>query len=56
MIWQALCKAVQGMESVRRKRRGHDPFVMGLVQRLVNTFVVQTAMDPVNTGISEEDE
>lgn len=56
VIWKTLCEAIQRMKSVRCERRGHDPFVMGLVQRLVNTLVVQTAMDPVNTGVCEEDE
>ena len=56
MIWQTLCKAIQRVESVRCKRRGHDPLMMRLVQRLVHTLVVQPAMDPVNAGVGEEDE
>lgn len=34
----------------------HDPFVVRLVKRLVDKWVMQAAVDPVNTKVCEEDE
>ncbi|KAJ8611346.1 hypothetical protein MRB53_038016 [Persea americana] len=44
------------MESVARKGRRHDPFVMRLVQRLVYGRVVQAPMYPVDKAVGERDE
>ena len=55
VVGQALRIAVHGMESVRGERRRHNPFVVGLVQRLVDALVVQTAVDPVDAKVGEAD-
>ena len=54
VIRYALCKTIDWVECVTRVRRGHDPFVMRLVQRLVYFRMVQTSMNPVNTEIRED--
>lgn len=41
------------MESVRRKRRGHLPLVMKLVQRAIKEAMVEPAVDPVNCTVGE---
>ena len=43
------------MESMTCKGRGHDPFVMSLMQSLVDQWMVQASMNPVDTEVREED-
>ena len=38
------------------ERSRHDPFVVRLVQSLVNAGVVQTTMNPVDEEVGEEEE
>jgi hypothetical protein len=56
MVRQTLGIAIHGVEGVRGKGRGHDPLVVGLVQRLVNALVVESTVNPVDTEIGEEEE
>src|ERR1700760_4749961 len=56
VIRHALREAVNWVEGVRRKRRGQDPFVMGLVQSLVNERVVQATVNPVDPEVGEGNE
>ncbi len=56
MIGHALREAVEGVESMARIGGGHDPFVVRLVENLVNFRMVQAPVDPVNEEIGEEDE
>lgn len=56
VVRQRLRPAVDGVEGVRGVGRRHDPAVMGLVQRLVDGRVVQTAVDPVDAEVGEDEE
>ena len=56
MVWEALRKAIQGVESVACKWCGHDPFVVRFVKFLVDHWVVQASVDPIDTEIGEQDE
>ena len=55
MIRHTLRETVHGVEGVTRKRRRHDPLVMGLMQRPVYLRMVQSPMDPVDEQIREAD-
>ena len=55
MIWHALGHAVEWVKRVARVGRGHDPFMMHLVQTSVDCRVVQAPMDPVDAKVGEED-
>ena len=41
---------------MRGKRRGHDPLMMWLMQRLVDSWVMKSAMDEVDEEIREDEE
>lgn len=56
VVWQTLCPAVERVEGVRGIGRRHDPFVMRLVQALVEDGVVQAAVDPVDEEVGEAEE
>lgn len=56
MVGEALAESVHGVESVAGKRRRHDPFVVGLVQVLVDPGVMQPAVDEVDAAVGERDE
>jgi hypothetical protein len=56
VVRHTLRPAVQGVESVRSVRAGHNPLVVRLVQGSVNARVVQASVDPVDEEIGEEDE
>lgn len=56
MIRYTLGEPVHRVEGMTRVRRGHDPFVMRLVQGLVYLRMVQSSVDPVDAQISEADE
>ena len=56
MVGKALSVAVGGMECVRGERSRHDPLVVWLVDVLVDTGMVQTAVDPVDGRVGEEEE
>ena len=53
MVGHALGKAVDGVESVARVGRRHDPFVVRLVERFVDQRMVQTSMNPVDEKVCE---
>ncbi len=55
MIWYTLRKPIQWVEGMAGIWSRHDPLVMGLVQRLVNSRMVQTPVDPVDAQIGEQD-
>ena len=56
VVRQRLGVAVQRVEGVRGKGRGHDPLVVRLVDVLVDAWVVQTAVDPIDQRVGEEEE
>ena len=56
MIWHALRKAVHGMEGMTSVRCRHDPFVVWLMECLINPRMMQPSMNPINTEIGEADE
>lgn len=56
MIRYTLREPVHRVERMACIRRGHDPFVMGLVQGLIYPRMVQSSVDPVNAQVSEADE
>lgn len=56
MIRDRLSEAIEWMESMRCEWCGHDPFVVRLVQVSVDHGVMQTAMNPVDQKISEQEE
>lgn len=56
MVGDGLGEAVERVEGVGGKGRGHDPFVVWLVKTLVDERVVQPAMDPVDAEIGKHDE
>ena len=56
MVWNTLCEAVEGMECVASERCRYHPLVVSLVKFLVDQRMVQSAMDPVDKGIGEEEE
>lgn len=56
MIRYALGPAIHWMKCMARERRRHDPFVVRLVQRLVEAWMVQGPMNPVYEAIGEKDE
>jgi len=56
MIWCRLGEAIERMKSVAGVRRRHDPFVVGLVQCLVDHRMVQPSVNPVDEEVGEEDE
>lgn len=56
VVGQGLRPAIYGVEGVAGIGRGHDPFVMRLVQHLVDSWEVQPAVDEVDPEIGEDDE
>ncbi len=55
VVWKALGKTIQGMESVGGKWSGHNPLVVRLMQALVDQWVVQGSVDPVDAVVREAD-
>lgn len=56
MVGTALEKSIQGVKSMGSEWCGNLPAVVVFVNVFVYKFVVEEAVDPVNTGISEHDE
>jgi len=56
VVGKALGVAVGGVERVRGEGRGHDPLVVRLVDVFVDAWVVETAVDPVDGRVGEEEE
>ncbi|KAB8349513.1 hypothetical protein FH972_023539 [Carpinus fangiana] len=56
VVGDALGEAVERVEGVAGKGGRHYPLVVGLVQVLVDAWVVQAAVDPVDEEVGEADE
>ncbi|GMF09833.1 unnamed protein product [Phytophthora lilii] len=56
VVGQALDVAVDRVEGVRGERRADNPLVVRLVQRRVDEWVVQPAVEPVDQHVGEHDE
>lgn len=56
VVRQALAEAVDRVKGVAREGCGHDPFVVSLVEVLVDARVMQIAVNPVNAEVGEEKE
>lgn len=55
VIRKALSETIQGMKSVRGKWSWHNPPVVRLMQALVDQWVVQISVDPVDAVVREAD-
>ena len=53
VIRKPLSEPVKGMESVGGKGSWHNPLVVRLVQPLVDQWVVQVSVDPVDAVVRE---
>ena len=51
MVGDRLRPAVDGVEGDGGERCGHDPFVVWLVERFVDGWVVQAAVDEVDEAV-----
>ena len=56
MVGKALSETIQGVESVGSKWSWRYPLVMRLMQVLVDQWVVQVSVDPVDAVVREADE
>ena len=56
MVGNTLTPAIQWVERIAGVRSRNDPFVVRLVQSLIDERMVQSTMDPVDTEIRERDE
>lgn len=56
MVGNTLAPAIQRVERIAGVRSRNDPFVVRLVQALIDERMVQSTMDPVDTEIRERDE
>lgn len=55
MVRNALSPAIQRVERITSVRRGYDPFVMRLVESLVDHRVVQSTVNPVDAKVRKRD-
>lgn len=56
MIRKTLRPPIQRVESITGKRRRHSPFVVRFVKPAVYEWVMQAAMNPVDSTVGEADE
>ena len=56
VVRKALSVTIQRVESVGSKGSGRNPLVVRLVQALVDQWVVQVSVDPVDAVVREADE
>lgn len=56
MVRQRLREAIERVEGMASVGRRHDPLVMRLVKVLVDEWVVQIAMNPVDAEVGEDEE
>ncbi|EER40561.1 predicted protein [Histoplasma capsulatum H143] len=56
VVGDTLSVAVDGVEGVGGVRAWHNPFVVGLMQVLIDEGVVKAAVDPVDEEVGEDDE
>lgn len=55
VVWNALREAIERVECVRCKWGRHDPFVMWLVQALVDGRMVQSAVNQIDPEVREDE-
>lgn len=55
MVGQRLREAIEGVEGVAGEGRGHDPLVVRLVEVLVDAWVVEVTMNPVDAEVGEDE-
>ena len=53
MVWNTLRKSINWVEGVTSKWGGHNPFVMRLVDGLVDALVMKPAVNEVNPEIGK---
>jgi hypothetical protein len=56
VVRNRLSPAIKGMECVTGIGRRHDPFMMGLMQRLVNKGMMKTAVNEIDPEICKDEE
>lgn len=56
MVWDRLRKSVKRVESMASVWRRHNPLVVRLVKVLVDEWMMEVSMNPVNAEICEEQE
>ena len=56
VVGYALREAVERMEGMTGKGGRHDPFVMLLVQFLIDQRMMQSPVDPIDAQIGKKDE
>ena len=56
VVWDGLSEAVEWVESMRRKWSRHNPLMMWLMERLIDQWVVQAAVNEVDEKVGEEEE
>lgn len=56
VVRHTLRPTIEWMKSVRCERGGHNPFMMWFVQGSVDQRMMQTAMNPVDEEVGEQDE
>lgn len=56
VVWERLGEAIDGVEGMAGVGSGHDPFVVRLVEALVDCWMVKTAVHPVDAQVREQDE
>ncbi|KFZ07438.1 hypothetical protein V501_06455 [Pseudogymnoascus sp. VKM F-4519 (FW-2642)] len=56
MVRNRLREPVEWVKRMRRERRGHNPLMMGFMQRLIDRRVMQSAMNKVDEEIRKEEE
>lgn len=56
VVWYGLREAIERMERMRRVWRGHDPFMVRLVEALVDERMVEASVYPVYAQIRKADE
>jgi len=53
MVWKTLRKSIDGVEGMTSEWGGHNPFVMGLVDGLVDALVMKSAVNEVDPEIGK---
>ncbi|KFY74152.1 hypothetical protein V499_05802 [Pseudogymnoascus sp. VKM F-103] len=55
MVRNRLREPIEWVERMRREWRGHNPLMMGFMQRLIDGRVMQSAMNEINKKIRKEE-
>src|SRR5437879_6062436 len=56
VVRNGLCKPIKGMKSMTRIRSRYDPFMVWLMQYLIDHRMMQSSMNPINPEIREKQE